>query len=89
MRKYQPELHLRRAHDVRKLMPCKCGGLGMRGNMVQIGDRHYHGRCAIVEYGIEQLCLMEPEDTAGLTLDDIGPDNMRKLLDRIEINNTN
>ncbi len=45
MKRYSPELDIRKAHDVRRLEGCKCGGLGMREHMAKIGGHYYHGRC--------------------------------------------
>jgi len=84
MQCYQPELELRKAHDVRKVEPCVCGGLGMRPHMIRIGGKWWHGRCAIAEHGVENVAAMGKEAVAGLRWSEIGTDAMRYI-----VNNSN
>lgn len=81
---YSPDLNLRKAHDVRKLERCACSGLGLSPTMIRIGAKWWHGRCAIAEHGIEKIAAMGPQAYSGLTLNDIGVDAMRRL-----VNNSN
>ena len=76
MQRYQPELDLRKAHDVRRLEGCKCGGMGMRENMAKIDGRYWHGRCAIAEYGLDHVKTLD----TNFRLDDIGAAAMKALL---------
>lgn len=81
MQKYQPELEIRKAHDVRRLEPCVCGGLGMRPQMVKVNGKWWHGRCAIKRYGIDVIVALGPEATAGLRWSEIGTGAMKRLLE--------
>lgn len=83
MQLHQPELELSKAHDVRKLEGCKCGGLGRRDqSMVNIDGQWWHGRCAIAEFGIDRIAALPRDATANLRLSDIGPAAMKKLINR-------
>lgn len=43
LERYQPELEIRRAHDIRRIEPCACGGMGMRDHMIKIAGKWWHG----------------------------------------------
>jgi hypothetical protein len=80
--RYQPDLPIRKAHDIRRIQPCKCGGIGMRDNMVKIGKDWWHGRCAIAEHGIDYVASLPRAATAGLVWSEIGTDAMKRLVNR-------
>ena len=80
MQRYQPELVIKKAHDVRKMQPCQCGGLGMRPNMIQIDGKWWHGKCAIDHHGVEKIASMPKNAYAGLRWSEIGGDAMRRLI---------
>ena len=72
------------SHDVRHLRVCQwCGDLGDERAMVATGPRDLaHGRCAIVVLGgVEGLLTLPQSELDKLTLGDIGPEIMRRLLD--------
>ena len=77
MKTYQPDLDLAKAHDVRRLEGCGCGGLGMREHMVKIDGKYWHGRCAFKTFGFESVARLLPN----FRLDDIGAERMKALLD--------
>ena len=79
---YQPELPLKKAHDVRRLEGCQCGGIGFRNQMAKIDGKFWHGRCAIATFGFDRIAAMSSEH-ANFRLDDIGPEAMKALLNRI------
>ena len=81
MQVYQPELEIKKAHDVRRLEPCVCGGLGMRPQMVKINGKWWHGRCAIEQLGIDKVAALDPEATSGLRWSEIGADAMKRLVE--------
>lgn len=81
MQKYQPELEIKKSHDVRKLEPCVCGGLGMRPNMVKVDGEWWHGRCAIERFGVEKIAALGKAATGGLRWSEIGTDAMRRLVE--------
>lgn len=80
MKPYQPELEIRKAHDIRRIEPCQCGGMGMRDQMVRIGGKFWHGRCAIEQHGIEKIAAMPKPAYAGLRLSEIGTEAMKRLV---------
>ena len=82
MERYQPELEIRKAHDIRRIEPCVCGGVGMRDNMIKIGGKWWHGRCAIAEHGIEKIAAMPPKSYAGLQWSEIGTEAMKRLINK-------
>lgn len=82
MQTYQPELEITKAHDVRKLEPCQCGGLGMRPNMIKVRGKWWHGKCAIEHFGVDAIAAMPKEASAGLRWSEIGTDAMRRLINR-------
>ena len=81
MERYQPELEIKKAHDVRKLEPCQCGGLGLRPHMIKVRGKWWHGRCAVNHIGVETIAAMPKATYAGLRLSEIGTDAMKRLLD--------
>lgn len=80
LQRYNPELEVRKAHDVRKLEPCKCGGLGMRPQMIKVQGEWWHGRCAIAHFGIERIAALPKQVYGGLRLSEIGSEAMKRLL---------
>lgn len=77
-------VRLRTAHDVRHLTRCgHCGAIGDARNMLRAAasDRPRHGRCFIAAEGLAALVALPLEVRGRLTLDDIGVDTMRHLLD--------
>ena len=84
MERYQPDLPLKKAHDIRRIEPCKCGGLGMREHMIKVGKQYWHGRCAIHEMGIDAVAAMPKAATAGLMWSEIGTEAMKRLLERAD-----
>ena len=82
---YNAPVEIAKAHDVRRLRACHyCGGLGRDDCMVERNDALYHGRCFINRFGLEAFLALPTEQTHRVTLDDIGVDAMRALLDRGE-----
>ena len=81
METYQPELEIRKAHDVRRLQGCQCGGLGMRDQMVKIDGDYWHGRCAIARFGLERVAALPLDVVGGLRLDDIGREAAKAMID--------
>jgi hypothetical protein len=79
---FQPELEIKKAHDVRKLQPCKCGGLGMKPAMIKVRGDWWHGRCAIEKFGIDAIAAMPAKDYAGLRWSEIGDAAMKRLLQK-------
>lgn len=80
MQRYQPELEIKKAHDVRRIEPCPCGGMGMRPHMIKIGKQYWHGRCAIEQHGIEKIVAMGQDAYKGLRWSEIGTDAMKRLI---------
>jgi hypothetical protein len=78
--RYQPELDLKKAHDVRRIEGCQCGGVGMRDHMIKVDGEWWHGRCAIERFGIEKIAAMPKKAYGGLRLSEIGADAMKVLL---------
>lgn len=71
------------AHDVRKLTVCfYCGQLASKDNMVAHNSAHIHGSCFITVFGLQKFKKLPKEQTNKLTLDDIGPNVMRLLLNK-------
>jgi hypothetical protein len=75
MERYQPELDLRKAHDIRRIEGCQCGGVGMRDHMIKVGGKWWHGR-----FGIEKIAAMPKKAYGGLRLNEIGAEAMKALL---------
>lgn len=70
------------SHDVRFLRPClHCHDLGDRRHMLQTGKHYWHGRCYIKQNGLQALLDQGLEHTGHLTLNDIGDEAMRALLE--------
>lgn len=80
MKRYQPDLDLRKAHDVRRIEGCGCGGVGFRDQMVKIDGGWWHGRCAIDKFGLDRVATLPRKAYGGLRRDDIGDDAMRVLI---------
>lgn len=78
--RFQPELEIRKAHDVRKIEPCQCGGLGMRPHMIKVGGKWWHGKCAIEHFGIDRIAAMGIKHTGGLRWSEIGTTAMKRLV---------
>lgn len=84
MRRYDADVDLRTAHDVRTLAACPCGGFGHKANMIARDGKWYHGRCFISAFGIQSLLDLPDEQVTGLTLGDIGWQAMLRLLDAVK-----
>ena len=69
-----------RAHDVRKLRVCKCGGLLSADMSVDLDGEWFHGRCFVKLFGFSALTALPREKQDRLTLGDLGPDLMARLL---------
>jgi hypothetical protein len=81
MDRYQPELEIRKAHDIRRIEPCQCGGMGMRDHMIKIDGKWWHGRCAVSAHGVEKIAAMPKKAYAGLRWSEIGTEAMKRLVD--------
>lgn len=77
-----PNIELRTAHDVRKLVGCSyCAGIGNTANMIREGKASYiHGRCFAARDGLYALLALPKEMTDRLTIADIGGPIMKALL---------
>lgn len=78
--RWDGDIELCTAHDVRRLEICPCSGMGLREQMLELDGKHWHGRCAISQWGLVHICSLPKEATKGLRLNDIGPIAMKKLL---------
>jgi len=70
-----------RAHDVRRLVPCKCGGLAMKDMAIDLDGEWFHGRCFVALFGFKSLLALPKAKQDRLTLGDIGGQFMRRLVD--------
>jgi hypothetical protein len=54
--------------------------------MINLGDLIgvMHGRCAIEAIGVDELLRYPLAELSRLTLDDIGPDAMRRVVEKAE-----
>jgi len=69
------------AHDVRHLKLCPhCRDIGDDRLMVKRDGKDWHGRCFSAAFGLDALLGLSDEQKRRLTLGDIGPDAMAKLL---------
>lgn len=74
-----------RAHDVKHLVICKgCHVLGDSRSMIPTDMEWFHGCCYITEFGEDRFLKLPASHTASITLGDIGPQMMRKLLDALK-----
>jgi hypothetical protein len=80
MEQYQPDLEIKKAHDIRRIEGCPCGGVGMRDQMIKIGGKWWHGRCAIAHHGIDKIAAMPKDAYGGLRWSEIGTEAMKRLL---------
>jgi hypothetical protein len=80
MERYQPELDIKKARDIRRIEGCQCGGVGMRDHMIKVGGKWWHGRCAIERFGIEKIAAMPKKAYGGLRWSEIGSEAMKVLL---------
>lgn len=72
------------AHDVRHLRLCKgCNGLLDSREAVPALGGYWHGKCALDALGADDLVALPPSATRKVRLSDVGPDVMRRLLDRV------
>jgi hypothetical protein len=78
-----------KAHDVRHLTRCDiCHGIADERHSVAYNVKrkpqkvHAHGRCYVMQFGIEKLLLQDDATLASLTLGDVGPETARAILDR-------
>ena len=73
---------LKSAHDVRHLAPCKiCQGLLDDRHAVPVDSGHVHGRCYISTFGMRKFHELPAKVLGEMTLNDIGSEAMRALLD--------
>lgn len=86
-RQRQPKRGGFTVHDVRHLALCPvCGNIGLDWAMIRESwdsGHWFHGRCFVERFGIDALLKRAGPDTGGLTLDDLGFDNMKRLVDHI------
>jgi hypothetical protein len=47
---------------------------------VPLDGGYWHGKCAVDAVGIEGLVALHPDDTAHVTIADVGVEGMRRLL---------
>ncbi len=71
---------IERAHDVRKLGVCKCGGILSKDMAVDLDGEWFHGRCFVAEFGIKSLLALPRSKQDRLTLGDIGVEPMQRLI---------
>ena len=72
------------ARDIRNLCMCECGGVAHFYQSIHIGlSETYHGRCYIARFGLDALLAMDKSELGGLTLNDIGQDAMRLVVDKL------
>lgn len=72
------------SHEVRNIAICHtCGEMGSKRNMLLLDGKYRHGRCYADIVGEAELLSLPACDLAALTLDDIGPDLMRQVLERV------
>lgn len=70
------------SHSVRDLTVCDiCQKIARKSTSILRGEKHFHGRCFIFQWGIEALLLLPTNDKECLTLGDIGPKAMRALIE--------
>lgn len=70
------------AHDVRHLVICKgCHDLGDKREMVPTDMEFFHARCYVTEFGEDRFLKLPRSHVESVTLGEIGPDLMRRLLD--------
>lgn len=71
------------AHDVRQMRPCvHCKGIGNRHSMIEVEDGHIHGGCYRDRHGLPALLALPWDDVKFLTMEDIGPEIMEKMVMR-------
>lgn len=80
--RHETMLHLRTAHDVRKLRTCAyCGKLGSSDAMLDTSPQYWwHGRCFKKKFGLERLLEEGDERLSRLTLGDLGVELMRQIV---------
>lgn len=72
------------SHTVRDLAICHtCGKIGNKRNMLELSGEYRHGRCYAEIMGDVDLLMLSREDLSRLTLEDIGADRMRLILERM------
>ncbi len=70
-----------KAHDVRKLTKCLgCARLGLKPEMVETAQGHWHGACIYQQLG-EGVLDLPLAERKKLTIADVGVPMMRRLLD--------
>lgn len=80
-KKFNAEVELRTAHDVRKLAGCSyCTGMGDKNHMIREGRDYIHGRCFAVRDGLDAILALPKAVTDTLTISDIGGPVMKALL---------
>lgn len=71
-----------KAHDVRKLGACKCGGVLSKDMAVDLDGEWYHGRCFVAIFGEGGLHALPKSKQDRLTLGDLGVEVMRRLVEK-------
>jgi hypothetical protein len=70
------------SHSVRDMTVCDiCQGMARKSTSILQGNKHFHGRCFIAQWGIDALLKLPTIDKECLTLSDIGSKAMRALID--------
>ncbi len=59
---------------------CDCNQSGTGGSMIETSDAHYHGRCFIRSFGVEQLLAMPGAELRKLTIGDVGITVIRQIM---------
>jgi len=76
-------VRVEKAHDVRTLRVCSvCKSLGNNDRMIDLDGDWFHGRCFVERFGERAFGALPKSKTDRLTLGDIGPILMRKLLNK-------
>lgn len=72
------------SHDIRHWVMCSgCHEPGDKRNMIPTDLTWWHATCYVIEYGEERFLSLPASHVAGVTLNDIGLDLMRKLVNRV------
>jgi hypothetical protein len=85
--RYDAEISIRRAHDVRKLAQCDiCHGiLDIHHSVLKGAGRKkvfFHGRCFIAQWGMDKFLQLDEPTLNSLTMGDIGVEAMTALVQR-------
>lgn len=71
---------IERAHDVRGIRACACGGILSKEMSIDLDNEWFHGRCFVTLFGFSALVALPREKLNRLTLGDLGPELMRELI---------